>query len=424
MLSSSVGGQIAVQPACPTSRSRACAIVRCQSTAPYTLPALDTALRRLVPPRRPRHRRSSASRTACRISSSSRCRRCSRCCAPSSTCRGRCSARWSASSTPRAASTQFAAGFVVDRARRAPVLLAGMALLAGGTLLAALAPGAWWLFPAAAMMGVGNGVFHPADFAILNASVDAAAPRPRVFDARRRRQPGLRARADRELRARRRVRLARWRSSRWASIGLVVLGVLATQRALLDVAARARRAHAYGARQPRRCSCSRRSCCASSTSCSRRPRRSACRRSCRRRSTPVWTCRSRSRPRRSRPICSAARRASSPAASSRRARRATTASRRVGLLAGAALIALVATGAVPRPLIVPLFVLDRLRARRDRPVARPDRAQRHAEGRGGPRLRFRVLGTRPRRDPRAGVVRPDARSRPRARDVLRRSRRC
>jgi MFS family permease len=41
-----------------------------------------------------------------------------------------------------------------------------------GTLLAALAPGPYWLFPAAAMMGVGNGVFHPADFAILNASVD------------------------------------------------------------------------------------------------------------------------------------------------------------------------------------------------------------------------------------------------------------
>jgi predicted MFS family arabinose efflux permease len=54
------------------------------------------------------------------------------------------------------------------------VLLCGMALLACGTLLAALAPGAYWLFPFAALMGAGNGVFHPADYAILNATV---APR-------------------------------------------------------------------------------------------------------------------------------------------------------------------------------------------------------------------------------------------------------
>jgi MFS family permease len=67
--------------------------------------------------------------------------------------------------------TQFAAGFVVDRAGARPVLLAGMALLAGGTLLAAFAPGLYWLFPIVALMGIGNGVFHPADFAILNSNV-------------------------------------------------------------------------------------------------------------------------------------------------------------------------------------------------------------------------------------------------------------
>ena len=70
--------------------------------------------------------------------------------------------------------TQFAAGFVVDRAGARPVLLSGLALLACGTILAALSPSAHWLFPIAALMGVGNGVFHPADFAILNANV---APR-------------------------------------------------------------------------------------------------------------------------------------------------------------------------------------------------------------------------------------------------------
>jgi MFS family permease len=70
--------------------------------------------------------------------------------------------------------TQFVAGFMVDRFGARPVLLGGLALLAGGTVLASLAPGAYWLFPIVALMGVGNGVFHPCDFAILNANV---APR-------------------------------------------------------------------------------------------------------------------------------------------------------------------------------------------------------------------------------------------------------
>jgi MFS transporter, FSR family, fosmidomycin resistance protein len=69
--------------------------------------------------------------------------------------------------------TQFAAGFAVDRIGARPVLLAGIALLAGGTSCAGLVPGFGWLFPIVAVMGVGNGVFHPADFAILNARVDA-----------------------------------------------------------------------------------------------------------------------------------------------------------------------------------------------------------------------------------------------------------
>jgi len=67
--------------------------------------------------------------------------------------------------------TQFASGFTVDRLGARPVLLGGLALLAGGTMLASLAPGVGWLFPIVALMGVGNGVFHPADFAILNANV-------------------------------------------------------------------------------------------------------------------------------------------------------------------------------------------------------------------------------------------------------------
>ena len=69
--------------------------------------------------------------------------------------------------------TQFTSGFVVDRIGAKGVLLAGLSLLAGGTVLAALTPGVYWLFPIVALMGVGNGVFHPADFAILNANVAA-----------------------------------------------------------------------------------------------------------------------------------------------------------------------------------------------------------------------------------------------------------
>jgi len=67
--------------------------------------------------------------------------------------------------------TQFIAGFAVDRWGARPVLLGGLALVAGGTMLASLAPDVAWLFPVVALMGIGNGVFHPADFAILNANV-------------------------------------------------------------------------------------------------------------------------------------------------------------------------------------------------------------------------------------------------------------
>ena len=67
---------------------------------------------------------------------------------------------------------QFGAGFAVDRFGARPVLLGGIGLLTGGALVAGLVPGIYWLFPLAAVMGLGNGVFHPADFAVLNANVN------------------------------------------------------------------------------------------------------------------------------------------------------------------------------------------------------------------------------------------------------------
>ena len=117
---------------------------------------------------------SSASRTRSRISSSSRCRRCSRCCASSSTCRGRCSACWSACSTPRAASRSSARDSRSTASARGRCCCRGWACWPAAPCSRRSHPAPTGCFPIAALMGVGNGVFHPADFAILNANV---APR-------------------------------------------------------------------------------------------------------------------------------------------------------------------------------------------------------------------------------------------------------
>lgn len=69
--------------------------------------------------------------------------------------------------------SQVAAGFAVDRYGARPVLFAGLGLLAGGVLVAGAAGSVEGLFVVAAAMGLGNGVFHPADFAILNTRVSA-----------------------------------------------------------------------------------------------------------------------------------------------------------------------------------------------------------------------------------------------------------
>ena len=66
---------------------------------------------------------------------------------------------------------QTAAGFLVDRFSAGVVLLSGLALLCIATALTGLAPVFWMLFPLAALAGLGNSVFHPADLSILTASV-------------------------------------------------------------------------------------------------------------------------------------------------------------------------------------------------------------------------------------------------------------
>src|SRR5688500_10549314 len=65
------------------------------------------------------------------------------------------------------------AGFVVDRYGARSVLLGGVGLLILGTLIQATAGSYAMLALGAALGGLGNSVFHPADFAILNARVSA-----------------------------------------------------------------------------------------------------------------------------------------------------------------------------------------------------------------------------------------------------------
>jgi FSR family fosmidomycin resistance protein-like MFS transporter len=66
---------------------------------------------------------------------------------------------------------QPAAGFFVDRFGARHVLLTGLVLAAGATALMGFVPSYLLLFPLVILAGIGNSVFHPADFSILNAQV-------------------------------------------------------------------------------------------------------------------------------------------------------------------------------------------------------------------------------------------------------------
>jgi MFS family permease len=63
------------------------------------------------------------------------------------------------------------AGFCVDRLGARRVLLSGMALFGAAIAVTGLAPTYHALLPIAALAGLGNSVFHPADYSILNATV-------------------------------------------------------------------------------------------------------------------------------------------------------------------------------------------------------------------------------------------------------------
>lgn len=68
---------------------------------------------------------------------------------------------------------QAASGFVVDKFGPRPVLFAGLALLGVAAFGYALSTSYWMLAGAAVIGGIGNGVFHPVDYTLLNRKVSA-----------------------------------------------------------------------------------------------------------------------------------------------------------------------------------------------------------------------------------------------------------
>lgn len=69
---------------------------------------------------------------------------------------------------------QAASGFLVDRLGPRPVLFAGLALLGLAAFGYAASTHYWMLAACAVVAGVGNGVFHPVDYTLLNRKVSAA----------------------------------------------------------------------------------------------------------------------------------------------------------------------------------------------------------------------------------------------------------
>lgn len=66
---------------------------------------------------------------------------------------------------------QAAAGFGVDRLGPRPVLLAGLSLLGLAAFGMAMSTGYWMMAGFALLAGVGNGVFHPVDYTLINRKV-------------------------------------------------------------------------------------------------------------------------------------------------------------------------------------------------------------------------------------------------------------
>ena len=69
---------------------------------------------------------------------------------------------------------QIPAGFLVDRFGARRLLLLGLAIMGRAMTALGFAPSYWLMLVLVAVAGIGNSVFHPADYAVLCASVDRA----------------------------------------------------------------------------------------------------------------------------------------------------------------------------------------------------------------------------------------------------------
>src|SRR3712207_6084966 len=69
--------------------------------------------------------------------------------------------------------TQAPMGYLVDRVGGRPVLISGLCLGGAAFVSLGLASSSYgWLLVAAALAGLANAVYHPADYAIMSASID------------------------------------------------------------------------------------------------------------------------------------------------------------------------------------------------------------------------------------------------------------
>ncbi len=71
-------------------------------------------------------------------------------------------------------SVQAISGFWVDRVGPRPILFMGLGLLCVATFGYSISTSYWMLAGFAAMAGVGNGVFHPVDYTLLNKKISTA----------------------------------------------------------------------------------------------------------------------------------------------------------------------------------------------------------------------------------------------------------
>ncbi len=71
-------------------------------------------------------------------------------------------------------SVQAASGFLVDRMGPRPILFGGLALVGLAAFGFALSPNYWAMAACSILAGIGNGVFHPVDYTLLNRKVSAS----------------------------------------------------------------------------------------------------------------------------------------------------------------------------------------------------------------------------------------------------------